>query len=60
MWQWTSCLKPIGVGNASQDGNVLIPTLADFLVMLGKNQAPITDAVKLDRLWTSHQELHHA
>lgn len=57
MWQWTSCLAPIGVCNASQDGDVLIPSLADFLSIIGQTP-PVSDPVRLARLWDAHPELH--
>jgi hypothetical protein len=59
MWQWTSCLKPLGVQNASQDGSVLIPTFDKFLVMIGKAAPPISESVKVERLWEAHPELHN-
>lgn len=60
MWQWTSCLKPLGVQNASQDADVLIPTYEQFLVMISKAVPPMADAMKLERLWNLHPELHYA
>lgn len=57
-WQWTSCLKPTGVQSKSQDADVLIPTFDEFLVIIGKAAPPLSDKVKLDRLWEAHPELH--
>lgn len=63
MWQWTNCLKPIGNGEdgiKATDGDVLIPTYEQFLVLLGKTAPPHSEAVQLERLWAAHPELHHA
>jgi hypothetical protein len=59
-WQWTDSLVGTGCGpdgNKYQDGDVLIPTYEEFLVMIGK-KAQVTDKAKLEILWVHHPELH--
>jgi hypothetical protein len=60
-WQWTDGLEGIGCGpdgNKYQDGQVLMPTYKELLVILGKQSPPMPDKAKLDRLWEHHPELH--
>ena len=57
-WQWTSGLKPIGVQSQSQDGQVLMMTLAEFRQLLELDEPPLTYNQKTDILWSHHPELH--
>jgi len=62
MWQWTSCLAPIPngpEGAAACDGDVLLVDYDRFLQIIGAAAPPVSDQVKLQRLWDSHPELHY-
>lgn len=57
-WQWTSGLIPIGVSNASQDGQVFLYDMDQIrrVLRLGPQQPTLEQ--KVDILWDAHPELH--
>ena len=57
-WQWTSRLRPVGVRSASQDGQVLIGSIAHLKEVIGSTPPGLTDKEKLAILWEVHPELH--
>lgn len=57
-WQWTSGLIPVGVSNASQDGQVFLYPMDQIRALLGLEGAPLSMKEKVAILWDGHPELH--